>query len=62
MIARGNHKSTEDGSEKATELLVKDTARRFSVLLSPETVDKIQGAMVQPLGLATQCRLTKDGL
>jgi hypothetical protein len=50
MTARRNHKSAEEGSEKATKLLAKDAAQGFSIPASPETVDKIQGEMVQPLG------------
>ena len=62
MMARENHKLAEEESEKATELPANDAARGFSIPMTPEIVDKIRGAMVQPLGLATQhCGLTKNG-
>jgi hypothetical protein len=61
MIERGNHKSTEKGSDKAEELLAKDVAHGFSIPVSPKIVEKIKGAMVQPLGLATQFALAEDG-
>jgi hypothetical protein len=54
MVERGNHKSAEEESEKASKLLAKDVAHGFSIPISPEIVDEIKGAMVQPLGLATQ--------
>jgi hypothetical protein len=61
MMERGNHKKAEEGSEKAPELLAKDVAHGFSIPVSPGVVDKIKGAMVQPLGLATQFGLEEDG-
>jgi hypothetical protein len=61
MMERGNHKSAEEGSEKAAELLAKDVAHGFSIPVSPGVVERIRGAMVQPLGLATQYGLTEDG-
>jgi hypothetical protein len=61
MLERGNHKSTEKESDKATELLAKDVAHGFSIPISPETVEKVKGAMVQPLGLTSQFTLAADG-
>jgi hypothetical protein len=61
MLERGNHKSTEKGADKAAELLAKDVAHGFSIPVSPDVVRRIKGAMVQPLGLATQFTLAEDG-
>jgi hypothetical protein len=61
MIDRGNHKSADEESEKAVELLSKDVAHGFSIPVSPGIIDKIKGAMVQPFGLATQFGLATDG-
>jgi hypothetical protein len=61
MMERGNHKSTEKDTGKAAKLLAKDVAHGFSIPASPEVVEKIKGAMVQPLGLATQFALAEDG-
>jgi hypothetical protein len=36
-------------------------AHGFSIPVSPKIIEEIKGAMVQPLGLATQHGLTKDG-
>jgi hypothetical protein len=36
-------------------------AHGFSIPVSPKTVAKIKGAMVQPLGLASQFTLAEDG-
>jgi hypothetical protein len=60
MIERGNHKSTEKDTGKAAELLANDVAQGFSIPVSPEVAEKIKGAMVQPLGLATQFALAED--
>jgi hypothetical protein len=61
MIARGNHKLAEAGADKARELLAKDVLHGFLIPISPETVTLIKGAMVQPLGLASQFTLAEDG-
>jgi hypothetical protein len=61
MIDRGNHKSADEESEKAVELLSKDVAHGFSIPVSPGIIDKTKGAMVQPFGLATQFGLAADG-
>jgi hypothetical protein len=61
MIDRGSHKSAEEESEKAVELLSKDVAHGFSIPVSPGIIDKIKGAMVQPFELATQFGLATDG-
>jgi hypothetical protein len=61
MMERGNHKSAEKEADKAAELLAKDVAHGFSVAVPPETVAKIKGAMVQPLGLATQFAMADRG-
>jgi hypothetical protein len=60
MTDRGNHKSADEGSEKAVELLSKDVAHGFSIPVSPGIIDKIKGAMVQPFGLAIQFLLAAD--
>jgi hypothetical protein len=62
MLERGNHKLTEKDSDKAAMLLAKDVAHGFSIPVSPETVEKIsKGAIVQPLGLATQFAMAENG-
>jgi hypothetical protein len=61
MLQRGNHKSTEKGSNTAEALLAKDVSHGFSIPVSPSTIEKIKGAMVQPLGLASQFALAEDG-
>jgi hypothetical protein len=59
---RGNHKSTETDADKAEQLLAKDVANGFSIPVSPKTVKKIKGAVVQTLGLAShQFTLAEDG-
>jgi hypothetical protein len=61
MTDRGNHKSADEESEKAVELLLKDVAHKFLIPVSPGIIDRIKGAMVQPFGLATQFGLAADG-
>lgn len=47
--------------KRVAEFLTKDVVHRFSIPMSPEAIEKIKGAMVQPLGLATQFALAEDG-
>jgi hypothetical protein len=61
MLQRGNHKSTEAATDTAARLLEKDVTHGFSIPVSTTTVAKIKGAMVQPLGLASQFTLAEDG-
>jgi hypothetical protein len=61
MMEKGNHKSAEKEPNKVAELLTKHVAHGFSIPVSLQTVEKIKGAMVQPLGLATQFTLAKNG-
>ncbi len=61
MLERGNHKSAEDESQQAQRLLLKDVHHGFSMPVLPEIVSQIHGAMVQPLGLAKQFSIDKDG-
>jgi hypothetical protein len=61
ILERGNHKSAEKESNKAAKLLAKDATHGFSIPMSLQIVEKIKGAMVQPLGLATQFALAEDG-
>jgi hypothetical protein len=61
MLTRGNHKSAEEESEQVKRLLLKDVHHGFSIPVLPEIVHKIQGAMVQPLGLAKQFSLDAAG-
>ena len=53
MLARGNHKSAQEEPEIAGQLLAKDVAHGFSMVIPRELVPQIPGAMVQPVGLAT---------
>jgi hypothetical protein len=61
MMERGNHKLTKNGADTATTLLTKDPAQGFFLPISLKRVMKIRGAMVQPLGLASQFVLAADG-
>jgi hypothetical protein len=61
MIERGNHKSAEDEPDIVNKLLLKDVTHGFSLPLPPESVAFIQGALVQPLGLAKQWTLNAKG-
>ena len=74
-LQKGDHqdKEAEEGASRddrerrpqvgrgGGELLANNTAHGFPIAVSPEIIDKIRGAVVQPLGLATQYGLTKDG-
>jgi hypothetical protein len=59
MLERGNHKSSEAEPAIVNRLLLKDMTHGFSIPITPETVPLIDGALVQPFGLAQQFTLTK---
>jgi hypothetical protein len=61
MINRGNHKSAEDEPAAVNTLLLKAVTQSFLLPLPPATVALIRGALVQPLGLAKQWTLNKNG-
>jgi hypothetical protein len=61
MLERGNHKSSEAKPEIANRLLLKDVTHGFSIPIPPKTVPLIDGALVQPFGLAQQFTLTELG-
>jgi hypothetical protein len=61
MINRGNHKSADDEPSVVNKLLLKDVTHGFSLPLPPETIARIRGALVQPLGLAKQWSLNQHG-
>jgi hypothetical protein len=54
ILERGNHKSSEAEPEIVNRLLLKekDVTHGFSIPIPPETVPLIDGALVQPFGLA----------
>jgi hypothetical protein len=61
QLARGNHKSASEKLEVASRLLNKDVAHGFSLPVHASIVPEIQGAMVEPCGIATQFKLQPDG-
>jgi hypothetical protein len=61
MINQANHKSADNKPSVVNKLLLKDVTHGFSLLLPPETITRIQGALVQPLGLAKQWSLNQHG-
>jgi hypothetical protein len=61
MLKHGNHKSSEAEPEIINRLLLKDVTHGFSIPIPPETVSLIDGALVQPFGLAQEFTLTKLG-
>ena len=61
MLARGNHKSAQSEQEKVGELIAKDVLHGFTIPIPVETVRRIPGVMVQPLGLVQQWTVAPDG-
>jgi hypothetical protein len=61
MLARGNHKSAQDKPAIVEKLLTKDLIHGFSMVIPIKLVPIIPNAMVQPVGLAKQWTLDKDG-
>jgi hypothetical protein len=62
MLQLGNHKSAQEEPEIAAEqLLSKDVAHGFSMVIPMELVPLIPHAMVQPVGLAKQWTLDEKG-
>jgi hypothetical protein len=61
MMERGNDQSAENEPERVKLLLNKDVTHGFSLLIPPETVPLIPGALVQPFGMAVQWTLDKQG-
>jgi len=61
MIQRGNHKSALVDSEKISELIDKDVRYGFSLPVTIESVSKLKGSMVEPLGIVRQFTPNLDG-
>jgi hypothetical protein len=61
MTKRGNHKSVQEASEAAAELLAKDVRQGFFLPVSPDLIPKLANAMVQPAGVVKQFSLQSDG-
>jgi hypothetical protein len=61
MLERGNHKSAQDNPEIVEQLLSEDVVHGFSMVIPVELVPTIPHAMVQPVGLAKQWMLDKEG-
>jgi hypothetical protein len=61
MLDRGNHKSTQDDPEIVEQLLSKDVVHGFSMVTPVELAPLMPHAMVQPVGLAKQWTLNKQG-
>jgi len=51
MIQQGNHKSALVDSEKISERIDKDVRYGFSLPVTIESVSKLKGSMVEPLGI-----------
>ena len=61
LMARGNHKSAKEFPDQVKKLLDKDVLHGFTIPIPTQTVWKIPGAAIQPLGLASQWTLNEDG-
>jgi len=61
MIQRGNHKSALVDSKKISELIDKDVRYGFSLPVTIESVSKLKGSMVEPLGIVRQFTPNLDG-
>ena len=63
LIARGNHKTADAPitGKVLREKITKEVEHGWMFPLSIETIRKIPGAMIIPLGVATQLAVTKHG-
>lgn len=61
QLARGNHPSALEDTEKVSKLLTKEVTHGFSLPIPKEKVPTIRRAMVQPCGLVSQFSLQADG-
>jgi hypothetical protein len=61
ILERGNHKLAQHRAEQLAKALSKDVLHGFSLPILPKMVQKIVGAMAQPLGVAEQLTLTESG-
>jgi hypothetical protein len=61
MLSRGNHKSAQSEQEQVGRLIAKDVLHGFTIPIPVETVLRIPGAMVQPLGLVQQWTVGPGG-
>ena len=61
ILARGNHKSATTEAAYVSDLLAKDVIHGFSVPIPLDTIRLINGAAVQPLGIAIQKTLDEWG-
>ena len=61
MLSRGNHKSAQSEQDQVGVLIAKDVLHGFTIPIPVDTVQKIPGAMVQPLGLVQQWTVSPDG-
>ena len=61
MLARGNHKSAQSEQLQVGKLLAKDVLHGFSIPIPVSVVERIPGAMVQPLGLVQQWTVNPKG-
>ena len=61
MLSRGNHKSAQSEQGQVGSLIAKDVLHGFTIPIPVDTVHKIPGVMVQPLGLVQQWTVSPDG-
>ena len=61
LLARGNHQSAKAHPDRVSNLLEKDVTHGFAIPLPIEAVLRIPNAALQPLGLAHQWTLDKNG-
>jgi hypothetical protein len=60
-LQQGNHKSAQDKSDQVAKLLKKDLDHGFAWIIPKHLVPLIPQSMVQPLGLAKQWTMNKNG-
>jgi hypothetical protein len=60
-IDRGNRKSARDQPEKLVELLTSNVHSGFALPLPTRAIFKIHGAVLAPVGIANQLRISDDG-
>ena len=61
VLAYGNHKSVQGHKEAVCKMVQKEVDRGFALLLPVDTVGKLNGSMVQLVGVTIQQSLDKKG-
>ena len=61
LLQRGNHKSAQEFPSRVTELLAKDVKHGFVIPIPTSIITSIPDAAVQPLGMARQWTIDKEG-